>query len=78
MSWTVTAHVVMPACAHTAPALLDVAAVQPVVPRGPGAGRLAPSRPPRARFALPVEWPPDPGRDALCTLTSSLRWVPWR
>jgi hypothetical protein len=71
MSWTVTAHVVMPACVRTAPAWLNVAG-QPV-PRGPGAGRLAPRRSPGARFAVPVEWPPDPGRDALCTLTSPLR-----
>ncbi len=72
MSWTVTAHAVMSACARTAPAWLDVAAARPV-PRGPGTGRLAPGRPPGARFAVPVEWPPDPGRDALCTLTSPLR-----
>lgn len=72
MSWTVTAHAVMSACAHTPAAWLDVAAARPV-PRGPGTGRLAPGRPPGTRFAAPVEWPPDPGRDALCTLTSSLR-----
>ena len=72
MSWTVTAHVVMPACARTALAWLDGAAAQPV-PRGPGAGRLAPSRPPGSWFTVPVEWPPDPGRDALCTLSSPLR-----
>jgi hypothetical protein len=77
MSSTVTAHAVMPACAHTAPAWPDVAAAPPV-PRGPGSGRLAPGRPPGAPFAVPVEWPPDPGRDALCTLTSPLRLVPWR
>jgi hypothetical protein len=77
MSWTVTAHVVMSACAHTAPAWPDVALAQPV-PRGPQTGRIAPSRPSGASFAVPVEWPPDPGRDALCTLTSPLHWVPWR
>jgi hypothetical protein len=72
MSWTVTAHVVMPACAHNAPAWLDVATARSV-PRGPGTPQLAPGRPTGARFAVPVEWPPDPGRDALCTLTSPLR-----
>jgi hypothetical protein len=77
MSWTVTAHAVLPACARTASPWLDFPVAKPV-PRGPGTGRLAPDRPPGARFAVPVEWPPDPGRDALCTLTSPLRWVPWR
>ena len=77
MSWTVTARVVMSACARTAPAWPDVAAAQPV-PRGPRIGPLAPSRPPGSWFTVPVEWPPDPGRDALCTLTSPLRLVPWR
>ena len=77
MSWTVTAHVVMSACTRAAPASPDVAAARPV-PRGPRTSRLAPSRPPGSWFTVPVEWPPDPGRDALCTLTSPLRWVPWR
>jgi hypothetical protein len=74
MSWTVTAHAVMPACAHTAHARLDVAPAK-TAPHEPGTGR--PGRP-LARLAVTVEWPPDPGRDALCTLTSPLRWVPWR
>jgi hypothetical protein len=73
MSWTVTAHAVMSACARTALARLDAASAALPVPRGPGADRLAPRRSPGARFAVPVEWPPDPGRDALCTLTSPLR-----
>ena len=77
MSWTVSAHVVMPACARTAPAWLDVAAAKPVSCR-PRTDRLAPGRPPGAWFTVTVGWPPDPGRDALCTLTSPLRWVPWR
>jgi len=72
MSWTVTAHVVMSACTRAAPAWPDVAAARPV-PRGPRTSRLAPSRPPGSWFTVPVEWPPDPGRDALCTLTSPLR-----
>jgi hypothetical protein len=77
MSWTVTAHAVMPACARAASAWPGVAAVK-LVPLGPGTGRLAPSRPPGARFAALAEWPSDPGRDALCTLTSPLRWFPRR
>jgi hypothetical protein len=72
MSWTVTADAVMSACARTASAWPGVAASQPVS-RGPGTGRLAPSRPPGAQIAAPVEWPFDPGRVALCTLTSPLR-----
>jgi hypothetical protein len=77
MSWTVTADAVMPACVFTAAAWPDVAASQPVS-RGARAGRPAPSRRPGARIAAPVEWPFDPGRDALCTLTSPLRWLQWR
>jgi hypothetical protein len=77
MRRTVTARAVMPACARNALTWLDVATAKPV-PRGPGTGGLAPSRPSGARIAVPVEWPPDPGRDALCTLTSPPRWVPWR
>ncbi len=77
MSWTVTADAVMPAYARTASAWPDVAVLKPV-PRGARTGRLAPGRPPGARIAAPVEWRFDPGRDVLCTLTSSLRWFPWR
>jgi hypothetical protein len=72
MSWTVTADAVMSACVRAASAWPDVAATKPD-PRGPVTGRLAPSRPPGARIAVPAERPFDPGRDALCTLTSPLR-----
>jgi hypothetical protein len=76
MRRTVTAHAVMPACA--CPALAwPGAAAEPVSP-GSGNGWLSPGRRPGIRLAVPVEWPPDPGRDALCTLTSPLRLVPWR
>ena len=68
MSWTVAADAVMLARARAASACSAVAAAKPVS-RGPGTGRPAPSRPPGARIAAPVEWPFDPGRDALCTLT---------
>ena len=76
MSWTVTADAVLPACARSASAWPDVAS-RPVS-RGPGTGLLTPRRPPGAPIAALVEWSFDPGRDALCTLTSPLRWFQWR
>jgi len=53
MSWTMTAHAVMPACALTAPAWPDVAAARPV-PAGPGlVGSLPTDRPaPGLRYPL--------------------------
>jgi hypothetical protein len=72
MSWTVTADAVMPARARSGLAWRADAVAMPT-PGGPGTGRHAPTRPPGARIAGPGQWPLDPGRDALCTLTSPLR-----
>jgi hypothetical protein len=77
MSWTVTADAVMPTRARAASVCPDVVAAQSVS-RESGTGRHAPTRPPGAQTAAPVEWPFDPGRDALCTLTSPLRLSQWR